>query len=168
MKLLLFSACVILAFSSCKKESKTTTTTTATLSATIGGVNETFNSSLTAQSIYNNPGYTIGITGFRGAGTNPDGLQLAVNSDKPIAKGVYTISSQTSTDPSNLPLIIYYKSTGTFGTDVSGVNVTTITITSISSANVQGTFSGVLISETGDNTTQTITDGKFNVNITTK
>lgn len=168
-QLFLFSACILFVFSSCKKDSNkstNTTTPTNTITATINGVSQTFATSVTAQLVNNDPIYTLGITGFKASGTNPVGLQLAVNSDKVITKGTYTISSQPGSDPSVYPIIIYYASTGTFANDESSTDVTTITITSISGTNVQGTFSGVLVPQLGDGAKQTVTDGKFNVNIT--
>jgi len=169
-KLFLISACFVLAFSSCKKDSAKITTSN-TLSVTIGGVNETFTSNVTAQSIIDTPGYTIGIAGFRGSGTSEEGLQLEVNSNSPVTTGTYTINSSTSQDATSFPLIGYYKGIGssgqlTYGTDFTGANSSTITITALSSTNVQGTFSGVIINEGGGSDTQTLASGKFNVNIT--
>lgn len=169
-KLLLLSACVMLAFSACKKDSAKVTATN-TLSVTIGGVNETFTSNVTAQSIIDTPGYTIGIAGFRGSGANLEGVQLEVNSDSPVTTGTYTINASTAQNATRFPLLAYYKFMGstnqlTYGTDLSGANSSTITITSISSTNVQGTFSGVLIDENGGSTTEAMASGKFNVNIT--
>jgi len=172
-KLLLFSACIMLAFASCKKSDPTKSNTTAvgTISATIGGVNETFTTSVVAESV-DTPSYTIAISGFRGTGATQEGIQIGISSYKPITTGTYTISSALSNDVVYTPFVGYYKNTSvsslvTFGTDFSAVHITTIIITSLSSTNVQGTFSGVLINEDGTSTdTQTITDGKFDVNIT--
>ena len=166
-KLLLFSACIMLAFASCKKNDPTkSTTAVGTISATIGGVNETFTTSVIAESA-DTPSYTIGISGFRGTGANQEGIQIGISSYKPITTGTYTISSALSNDVVYTPFVGYYKNTSVssiaiFGTD----NITTITITSVSNTNVQGTFSGVLLNEDGSTDTQTIANGKFNVNIT--
>ena len=173
-KLLLFSACIMLAFASCKKNDPTkSTTAVGTISATIGGVNETFTTSVIAESA-DTPAYNIAISGFRGTDVNREGIQIGISSYKPITTGTYTISSALSNDVVYTPFVGYYKNTSvssvaTFGTDFSAVNITTITITSLSSTNVQGTFSGVLINEDGTSTdTQTITNGKFDVNITSQ
>jgi hypothetical protein len=168
-RLFLISACAILAFSACKKDSNKTTATVS-LSATVGGTNETY-SNVIAQSIVDTPGYTIGISGSRGSGANLEVLQLEVNSVNPITTGTYTLNSSTSSDISTFPLLAYYKYTSAtneliYGTDLTGANVSTITISSISSTNVQGTFSGVLIDEIDGTTTDAITSGKFNATIT--
>jgi len=169
-KLLLISTCVILAFAACKKDSNKATTSSLSLSATVSGTNETF-SNVTAQSIVDTPGYTIGISGSRGSGANLEVLQLEVNSANPVTTGTYTLNSTTSSNINTFPLLAYYKYTSAtneliYGTDLTGTNVSTITISSISSTNVQGTFSGVLIDQMDGTTTDAITNGKFNATIT--
>jgi len=171
---LFFPACLLLLFLSCKKDSnRSTPKPTNTLSATIDGVNETFTDSLEADTVINvnDPKYTINVTGLRGSGASREGLSFSVNSDSPVTKGTYSITSQTNTGRTTFPYIVYWKgepNAFTFGTDESGVNITSITITSINNSNVQGVFSGVLISGPFYNTSRTVTNGKFNVNITTK
>ena len=158
----------MLAFASCKKNdpAKSNTTAVGTISATIGGVNETFTTSVIAESA-DTPAYNIAISGFRGTDVNRVGIQIGISSYKPITTGTYAISSAVSNDVVYTPFVGYYKNTSVssiaiFGTD----NITTITITSVSNTNVQGTFSGVLLNEDGSTDTQTIANGKFNVNIT--
>ena len=71
-----------------------------------------------------------------------------------------------------VPIISYASSetTDVFTTDFKFTNpaiatTTTVIITSISSTNVQGTFSGVLVSNNSSSVVQTVTNGKFNVDV---
>jgi len=112
------------------------------------------------------------IGGLRGTGTTQESLEIGLNSDTTIAKGVYTINTSNSSE-ANYPTIAYFKNISSsnplvFGTDVTGTNVTTLTITSISSTNVQGTFSAVLVDESGGSDNQTLTNGIFNVSVISK
>ena len=64
-KLLLFSACIILALSSCKKDSPKTINSTG-ITATIGGSDFNFSTAATAQVISVSGLYSIQIIGSNG------------------------------------------------------------------------------------------------------
>ncbi|WP_426671551.1 hypothetical protein ACPPVU_09960 [Mucilaginibacter sp. McL0603] len=165
-KLLLFTICVTLAFSSCKKSSSDIPVNT--ISATIDGVDESFNTNPiaelgTAISLNSN----LIISGGNGSGTGSDSMAITIESNNTLAKGSYT---NASTNNSSYVSVLYNK--GPFSlahpsyytTDVNGAYPTTVTITSMSSTNIQGTFSGKLLFTDGT-TVKNVTNGKFNLTI---
>ncbi len=150
----------MLAFASCKKDSSKTETSN-TITATIGSSNFNFSTAAVAQVISSNGIYSIQIIGSNGTGSSAQGVSIAIESDKPIVKGTYSV-----TDTSSFTDITYVENPSvstpvSFSSQVAG----TVNITSISSTNVQGTFSGVLVSNQDNTTTQTLSNGKFNVSV---
>jgi len=159
-KLLLISACLVLVFSACKKDS-TKTTTSNSITATVGSSNFNFSTAATAEVISGSGIYSIQILGSTGAGSSAQGVSIAIESDKPIVKGTYSV-----TDTSSFTDITYVENPSvstpvSFSSQVTG----TVNITSISSTNVQGTFSGILVSNQDNTTTQILSNGKFNVSV---
>jgi hypothetical protein len=170
-KILLFSACVMLAFSSCKKSDKNSSTASNTITVTVGSSNLSFNTAATAVLANSSGSYVLLVSGATGTGSNAQAISIAIDSENPIVKGTYTLNSSTSPDATSFPQISYVQSASTtnpvsFTSDITGTNASTITITSISSTNVQGTFNGVLVSDQDGTTTKSVTDGKFNVTVT--
>ena len=168
-KTLLFAICIFLFFASCKKKSSDTAPSNS-ITATIDGVSESFNTNITVhfgagiQGIQSGSGLII--EGTNGNADGADDLSITINSSSTVVKGNYTNSGNSGGFPS-----IFYRK-GAFSvsdpvfyiTDVNAVNPSAVTITSISNTNIQGTFSGKLIFTDGK-TIKTVTDGKFNVNI---
>lgn len=170
-KILLFSACVMFAFASCKKDSSKKTGSN-TITATVGGSDINFSASASAQIVNQSGGYELAIVGLTSTGSNPQTMTISIASEVPIVKGTYTLNSSTPSDANSFPQLSYSENTSItnpvgFTTDITGANSSTITITSISSTNVQGTFSGVLLSDQDNTTTKAVTNGKFDVNIGT-
>jgi hypothetical protein len=162
-KILLFTICIALAFSSCKKSSSDVPANT--ISATIDGVDESFNTNPIAElgtAIRLNS--NLLISGGNGSGTGSDSMAITIESNNTIVKGSYTnagsdfISVLYNNGPFSLANPTYYT------TDVTGVYPTTVVITSMSSTNIQGTFSGKLLFNKGT-TVKTVTNGKFNLTI---
>lgn len=169
---LFFLICWLFALSSCKKtgQGKVDVTPLNTLSATINGVNVNFNAALSAH-ISSEPGAypnVISIYGTTGTGNNAN-IVITVSSMKTITSGTYI----SSDNPGTIAFsdIFYEIPDGTsqviepYIADSSGFYPTTVTITSISSMNVQGTFNGTLVYSLGGGTNQSIINGKFNVRI---
>jgi hypothetical protein len=165
-KLLLFTICVTLAFSSCKKSSSDIPANT--ISATVDGVDESFNTSPiaelgTAISLNSN----LLISGSNGSGTSSDSMGITIESNNTIVKGSYT---NASTNNSSYVSVLYNKAPfslsnpNIYSTDINGTYPTTVTITSMSSTNIQGTFSGKLLFKDGT-TVKNVTNGKFNLTI---
>jgi hypothetical protein len=115
-----------------------------------------------------------------GTSSSAQSIIIGFLSDEPFVKGPYTFD--TSTNPNTitvLPSISYLTNmsgepSSEFDSsidinlqDTTLSTTATVTITAISSSNIQGTFSGLLVN-TGDNTTtKTVTNGKFNVGLKT-
>jgi hypothetical protein len=183
MKNFLFlSACVILAFASCKKDAAKTTTTN-TITATVGGSNINFSTTAIGELASDTGAYVLEIVGLTGTSSSAQSMAVGLLSDAPFVKGTYTFNSADTTSTVTVfPIIEYIKNLSgddsyIFGTN-AGINIgdgsyvgptstTTVTITSISSTNVQGTFSGILVNEGDNTTTETVTNGKFNVDLKT-
>jgi hypothetical protein len=167
MKALLFTAFLFLFITSCKKNSSVAPVNT--LSATINGVSESFNINLLAQnSIGSTLHSDLSVFGSNGKSVDSsDALSITVDNNSAITVGTYT---NTSNSNEGFVRITYYKSPAsfidpnTYTSDVNGTYLTTIKITSISSTNVQGTFSAQLVYFDGKTINQ-VTNGKFNVNL---
>jgi hypothetical protein len=179
-KFLFISACLTLAFSACKKESsKTSTTASNTITATVGGSNVNFSTSATAEVVIDSGIYVLAVQGVTGTSSSAQSIIVGVLAQGPIVKGSYTINSTTNPNVTVIPAIDYTTSlSGNDGDlfetnidfDIPNDNISTttkVTITSISSTNVQGTFSGVLINDADGTSTETVANGKFNVAIST-
>jgi hypothetical protein len=165
-KTLLFTICTFLFLASCKKSSSVAPTNT--LSATIGGTEESFNTNIFAQ---NGEGVALNsaltVFGYNGSGTGADELIITMNTNKAITTGTYS-NAPSSTD--GFISIFYSKgpvnalSPNQYTSDVNGAYLTTVKITSISGTNVQGTFNAQLLYTDGK-TVKSVTNGKFNVNL---
>lgn len=163
MKKTLLIAVCLLVLLACKKNSVAPKNT---ISATIDGVTETFNTNVAAQlgtSIQLNS--HLIISGTNGSAAGSDGIGIEINSNGTIVKGNYVNNGAAgymgitySKGPFSLSNPTVYS------TDVNSVYPSNITITSISNTNVQGTFTGKLLFTDGK-TVKTVTDGKFNIDI---
>jgi hypothetical protein len=167
MKNVLFlclSTCVI--FFSCSKSGTSSPSGgTNTISATVDGVNENFNNIVLAKIIDQGGGrYSLVLGGTTGTTASADVMTITVDGDRQIAAGAFSLTLS----PTNhyWPALGYTKGgTNNYMSDVTGTLPTNVTITSITSTNVQGSFSGgvVLYNGTGA-ATKNVTNGKFNVN----
>lgn len=178
-KILLISACVIFAFASCKKDSSKKIASN-TITATVGGTNTSFNTSAEAELASDSGAYIMVIAGLTGTTSSAQSMVVGLLSDQPFVKGTYTFDE--STDPNTitvLPSIAYLTNTSgdessefESNTEIDLGNSTlsttaTVTITSISTTNIQGTFSGLLVNDGDGTTTKSVTNGKFNVTLKT-
>ncbi len=162
---LLLPICTLLLLISCKKSNPLTPQ--SSISATVDGVNETFNMNASA-TLTNIEGNNVLL--ISGKETSDTGIGIEVNSASTITKGTYPtiVGTPIGFDPAT-----YVSYTQGFVMFFPAQNVASqnlITITYISSTNVQGTFdvalSGSLLSTTQPVfTNKTITNGKFNVMI---
>lgn len=135
------------------------------MSATVDGVAKNFNNIVLAKIIDQGNGeYSMVLGGTTGTAASSDILTITVDGDRQIAAGSYTLTVTPTTH--YLPALGYtINETNNYMSDVTGTLATNVTITSITSTNVQGTFNGgvVLYNGTGA-ATKNITNGKFNVN----
>ncbi|HTD99441.1 MAG TPA: hypothetical protein VK668_09135 [Mucilaginibacter sp.] len=148
----------LLVLFSCKKSSKSSINTVGTITATIDGNQQTFNVGATAQLQNNGGSNSLSIIGVQGSG-NSNSLIMLVTNNGPITTGTYTgADSKANLSYTTTNSLIYQN-------DDSDVNSNaTIVISSITSTNVQGTFSGKLVLITGNGAaTATITSGTFNL-----
>jgi hypothetical protein len=171
--LLALFVCLLFGFGACKKDGVGGPPNT--ISATVNGVNINFNAKAIARmdtSVTGPTGVTLNITGE----TNTEGVRsfIAVSvstysPDGPIAAGTYlSLGTNSQADFSYLFYTEMASDTQpgqTYVTDATGKYLGSVTISSISRTSVAGTFSGMLVSSSGDTTTTTVTNGKFNVSI---
>jgi hypothetical protein len=161
MKRLLFlPVCLLAMLFSCKK-SGSSKSSNSTISATLNDTAQTFNTSATALYQSSNGIYDLAITGYVSSATNSNAITISIGGTSPIAVGTY---SDGGIAPDAVSMV-YSLSGGTSA--YAAMGTATVTITSITGSNVQGTFSGVLNLYSGNatNTTETVTNGKFNVAI---
>lgn len=156
---LICAALAIFCFSSCKKDG--IVAQPDSLTATIDGVNRSFNTGLMASlnNTSTGPGYELVILD-----TGKSYLGIALNTDKPITTGTYTYGPNGT---NGVVTMSYSPSPNNhFVSDVFKNHVTSINITSISSSRIQGTFSAELVRDTDLIEVKTIADGKFNIKLT--
>jgi hypothetical protein len=152
---------------SCKK-SASSGNGSGTISATVNGVNETFNTEALAVQLNTAGTYFIEITGSQGTVGSSDQLTFSIGGTQAIIPGTYQIStSNTSRDATYLTFTQYASGSGNeYITDPPNATYPfTVIITSVSSTNIQGTFSGVGGNINGGPNTETLSNGKFNVSI---
>jgi hypothetical protein len=117
----------------------------AAITTTINGVAETFNTSAFAEISNNAWASTLIIGGYQNNTAQPDILSIQVSGQGYITTGTYTFSKANFNNPQ--PSILYYQNRNAYTQDTSSAN--TITITALTSTNVQGTFSGALLLDSG-------------------
>lgn len=171
-KILILSVCILFIFISCKK--RTDVVPVNTITAVVNGATLNFNVNVTGGTVLEALGAnntTLNINGLTASDNTAAiiGISVTPQDGSRPAKGTYTFNS-TNAHPTVYPYIVYNSldnnpSQQPFYTDPTGKQSTTVTITSISSTNVQGTFSGILVHSNGDGTIRTVANGKFNVNI---
>src|SRR5579864_1383446 len=104
-KPLLITICIFLAFASCKKNASEVPV--GTISATIDGVDESFNTNTDAEigtAIELNSNLTI--SGSSGTGSTADGMAISIGSNNTLVKGTYT---NAGTANSGFTSLLYYK-----------------------------------------------------------
>ena len=162
-KTLLTVICISLFLFSCDRKSEVKKP--SGISVTIDGVDKSYNVFPYAN-LYDGEakGSNIILTAASNKESIGDSFQLEIKANSPLTKGTYY------NDGSNMYLAIIYfvPNFNIFGpkayvTDLGGTHKSTITITSISKTNIQGTFSAQLMRD--DNTTMNVDNGKFNFDI---
>lgn len=164
--LLVFS---VSAFVSCKKDSSNPSSNY--LQAKIDGEQKTFNSNLIGAKVDTSGVIGIGILGF--ASSDLTGPSMSLDISK--ASGDITAGTYTQ-DYSNEDLIVLgnYAPTVTSTTDAftsalgeNPESSMTITITTITSDRITGTFNGTWLNNNGDGPDKiVVTDGQFSVPLT--
>ena len=169
-------ACMMLIFSSCKKQpdSRPTKSNNNTITATVDGKNVTFNTNANARIVTNESGIypdLLEITGATDTSSNNAIIIIEVNSINSITTGTFP-SADTNPEPATSSGIIYDQNVAgsqlaqQYITNNSVTNSTSVTVTSLSSTNVQGTFTGALVYFiSGGAPGKTITNGEFNLSI---
>jgi hypothetical protein len=165
--LLILLIFIFFIFTSCSK--KADVVPVGTLSANIGGVNMNFNAYATYSSPASSKSNQLNIDGNINAPNSPGiGLSIAANGGA-IGPGKYSVTDIANNPPFLVMLDYYIQPTGMgiklYITDPNNVQPVKITITSISSTSVQGTFSSVLLEDQNRANTLSVTNGKFNVQI---
>ena len=172
MKILLLLLIYIpILVTSCKKS--TPVTPESSISADVDGIKETFNTNATAvASVSNLLGtgnvHILIISGKETSDSGSDIINVIVTSASAITKGTYPV--MTGVPPAySATSVSFIQGYETFFPTQNVTLQNLITITSISSTNVQGTFevalSGAVASTSPVYTNKIITNGSFNVSI---
>ncbi len=160
----LLPLCALCLFFSCKKSSSSTGGS-GSITATIDGSSQTFNFSATASLLSVAGMQALTITGVQSSSSSTYVITLIITP----ASGNVTAGTYTATAASdNVQLTYIQASTSLAYQDdpTSGSSNASVTISSISSTHVKGTFSGKLILESGSGAaTKTVTNGSFDLDI---
>ena len=158
-KTILVSALLLGAFIACKKSNSTTAPQPNGISADVNGKSVTFNFNITADTT----GGSISIEGYKDTTSSPDGLWILINGG-PVKAGV-TYTNYTTI---NASATYWMNHLGTPSPFVSYNS--TVTVTAISSTNIEGTFQGTgthfsqnSLGNTIVDSTIQVTNGKFNI-----
>ncbi|HVW13542.1 MAG TPA: hypothetical protein VHB54_06975 [Mucilaginibacter sp.] len=167
-RFLLPAICIVLIFTSCKKKSEVIPV--GTLSADIGGTTMTFNAYATYSIPVNSTNNQLNIGANTSAGSSANFNIWIHPSGGQIVKGTYTNAGLgNNPDPIVGMDYIYPRPSGTgtklYLSDPNNVQPVSITITSITASNVQGTFTAALLDDDNRTKTLSVINGKFNVNI---
>jgi len=161
-KTLLIAICFSLFLFSCKKSEAPKNTVTFT----VDGINKKYPNASASIGDYLAQGSNLSFVAYTDANNIAESISFTITANTSLTKGgVYRTDDKTGA-----VRITYYPSDYTLAkqnsylTKFGGQYVSTITITSLSDTNVQGTFSGQLVLN-GGNTVKTISDGKFNATI---
>lgn len=157
--LLLTIAVGIITLNSCSK-SKDDVVVSTTITASIDGTATTFNNAFAVTG-------TVGgekFTNVQGTASNKAVMSITLNGTITAGK---TYSS-TAAAISDRPLLLYAPDDNDdyLNDDSNAAKIVTVTVTSISSTNIQGTFKGNVTAGSGK--VKAITDGKFNVTLNGK
>lgn len=150
------------------KHSNNNSSTSVNISVNIDGNPVTFDT-LASAIVDNQAGaYVLNITGYQSTAGSSNSISISIlNTTQAIGIGEYT----DSTSNAAYTLTFTYTQQPTTANVIYGSGTipyfTTVTVTSINSTSIQGTFSGTetIISGAGSPATHTFTDGKFNLNI---
>jgi hypothetical protein len=160
-KALLFIGFISVGITSCKKDIAGAPVNTIT--ATVNGVEESFNTAayaeLTTGAAKNS---NLAVYGTNGSGTAAEVMSITLVDNETLFASSYT-SGSSSVSSAAILYAAGVSATGVLNnsyitTDSSSPS--TITITSLTGATVQGTFSGVLVD---GGATKTVTNGQFNL-----
>jgi hypothetical protein len=154
-KLLIATAFILLITPSCKK--KDSSGLPAGVGFTLDGSSVTLNFTRAVKSSSGSI-YTLQFYGFIGAQNASNELEGQIQAQSPITAKTYTEAG--TTEMAGLAYFIYspYSFYQQFG---SATNPVTITITTITDTNVQGTFKGDISNGTS---TKVVAGGTFNIN----
>ena len=168
MKRLLFAPLFIsIIFFACSKGSSTPAAAVNYIIASVDGKPDTFNV-ITAAKIVTTPGaYQLLLTAAANNTSSADVMTLRIDGHIPIATGTIVETINTGANASYIPWLIYTLNDpwAVYEQTVNGSIPVTISITSLTSTNVQGTFSIPLFRLNGTGPEdKIITNGSFNVN----
>jgi len=161
MKALLFAAFFsAIALSSCKKDNNDSVAG-PNLSASFDGISTKFNNALVGSKSSTEGSYAFQVGGSEGTSGSSDVFYLLVTSNNPIAPGTYVDGQGAG--------IVYISQSGgvtNYSNALSATNPISITVTSISSTHVTGTFKGDIFVD-ANNTLEkkALTNGRFNVTL---
>jgi hypothetical protein len=162
MKRLLFLVTfVALAWSSCNNKAIEPPVTKGTITATVNGVDETFNVSDSVKYVpkqAQTADWWLIISGQNSEAANADKIFVMIDYQAPIVAGV-TYNNEITDHPINVHMS-YKTSVKQYLASYGSPLPVNMTVASFSSTNVQGTFSG---SPANNGETKTITNGKFNL-----
>ena len=166
-KLLIPAICIAFIFCSCgKKSTPAPAVPVKGIYATIDGTNRVFNykdSILFAHNSF----YQLAVTGYITPGDTTFVFGFGITSTSPITTGTYKLTGSPTV------IYLYYQASAgssyynSFAANSSTMYPASITITAVSSSNIQGTFSGTFLND-GDgrgnpNNLSVITNGKFDL-----
>lgn len=137
------------------------------ITASIDGTNVVFGTEAFALNQQNSGIYALIITGFQGAVNSSNQITIGIGGTSPVTTKTYTDVFDPSEDDEVSFVFTQQPGNITYGANGEAPNTATVTITSLTSSKVEGTFSGgvVLVSGSGSPASHTITNGRFNLSI---
>ena len=163
MKKIVFAALsFLLLLTSCTKEATIGMGTgTATISANVDGQSMTYNVNAKAVRI-NVPGaYSVEVVGYKSSSSS-DQIAISLTGISPIGTGTYSENNANGINVATINLID--GGSQTFVNSNSVTNPSSVTITSITSSSIKGTFKGdIFLSGSSSSTKKVLSEGQFSI-----
>lgn len=164
---LLLLLCIFTVTFSCKKNASSIDVPIGSVTAIVDGKQVTLTGAYAAiNNSFAPAAYSIDISGWLGAINNSDRLSISISADKPVTTGTYSFS--TTENKVGTPWFYYDKPNHiTYVDNYNGNNPDVVKITSLTSNNVQGSFSCSLVLAAGDAPQKTVVieNGRFNLKL---
>jgi hypothetical protein len=164
-KIIILPVALLLVITSCKKSSSHSVS--GAITANIDGIPTSFNTEAIGTLTSYGGVYELGLTAFQGAISTSNQITIGVAGSTAITPGIY--GDQPGPNTTDEVSLAYTQQPGTilYGASGTGTDTASVTITSISSTEAIGTFTGgvIVVTGTASPTEHIITNGKFDVKI---
>lgn len=162
MRKIIALSSLVLLLMSCKKNSDDSSVAANSIQANIGGTTYNFNVSAKATKMDGTGYHFISIAGADANSASANVIGIIANSNVPVTTGTY--NENDAVNYGSLSFSVNISTGNTYIDAGSTTNPVIVTITSLTSTNIQGTFKGdIYLGGSTSAAKKVVADGKFNV-----